>query len=149
MSLAEAAKASLPSSTLRSNAMIGIVLYAFGLVLNEIGKNLSQLWLVPYADTISGLGFVIALYTASLSGVGTRLMVVIGLIYGIGTFYVGESDATYASSGAQIGSGGLSHDVGLGLVGFTLIFLVALSFYLTRVRTRHGGRPMQDPGSIN
>jgi len=65
MSLAETAKPALPSSTLRSYAMIGIVFYAFGLVLNEIGNGLAQVWLVPYADTISVLGFVIALYTTS------------------------------------------------------------------------------------
>jgi hypothetical protein len=145
MSSAEAAKPALPSSTLRSYAMIGIVLYGFGVVLNEIGNGLTQLWLVPYADTISALGFVIALYTASLSGVGTRLMVVIGLIYGIGTFYVSEPDTTYAASGLRIGS--YSHDVGLGLIGFTLIFLIGLSFYLTRVKRAHTLQPKTDPGS--
>ena len=149
MSLAEGAKLAPPNSTLRSYAMIGIVLYAFGLVLNEIGRNLSQAWLIPYADTISGLGFVIALFTASLSGVGTRLMVLIGLIYGVGTFYVGESDATYAASGYQIGSLSTNHDVGLGLVGFTLILLVALSFYLTRQKKAPTTQPRVDPGSSN
>lgn len=149
MSMAEASKAALPSSTLRSYAMIGIVLYAFGLVLNEIGKNVSQVWLVPYADTISGLGFVVALYTASLAGVGTRLMVLIGLIYGVGTFYVSEADATYAASGLQIGSLSTNHDVGLGLVGFTMILLVALAFYLTRQKTGHPTQPRVDPGSTS
>src|SRR5256885_5807338 len=75
MSVAEAARPALPSSTIRSYAMIGIVFYAFGLVLNEIGNGLAQVWLVPYADTISVLGFVIALYTTSLAGLGTRLTV--------------------------------------------------------------------------
>ena len=42
MSVAEAARPALPSSTIRSYAMIGIVLYAFGLVLNEIGNGLAQ-----------------------------------------------------------------------------------------------------------
>ena len=145
MSLAEAAKPAPPSSTLSSYAMIGIVLYAFGLVLNEIGTGLTQLWLIPFADTISGLGFVVALYTASLSGVGTRLIVVIGLVFGIGTFYASELPDTYSASMIQIGSLSLSHDVGLGLVSFTIILLVALSFYLTRVRPAH--QPTQDPGS--
>jgi len=104
MSLAEAAKPALPSSTIRSYAMIGIVLYAFGLVLNEIGNGLTQLWLVPYADTISALGFVIALYTATLAGLGTRLTVLIGLVYGIGIFYVSEPENTYTASGFRIGS---------------------------------------------
>src|SRR5216683_2713023 len=110
MSLAEGAKPALPSSTIRSYAMIGIVLYAFGLVLNEIGNGLTQLWLVPYADTISALGFVIALYTATLAGLGTRLTV---------------------------------------LIGFTMILLIALAFYLTRVKSARGTLPKQDPGSTN
>jgi hypothetical protein len=145
MSSTDVAKAALPSSTLRSYAMIGIVLYAFGVLLSEIGNNIPLLWLIPYADTLSALGFVIALYTASLSGVGTRLMVVIGLIYGIGTFYVSEPESTYTASGLRIGS--YSHDVGLGLIGFTLIFLIGLSFYLTRARRAHTAQPKMDPGS--
>jgi hypothetical protein len=147
MSLAEAAKPALPSSTVRSYAMIGIVLYAFGVVLNEIGNGLAQLWLVPYADTISALGFVIALYTATLAGVGTRLTVLIGLIYGIGIFYVSEPDPTYLASGLKIGS--YTHDVGLGLIGFTMILLIALAFYLTRVKSAHRSPPRQDPGSTS
>ena len=145
MSLAEAAKPALPSSTIRSYAMIAIVLYAFGLVLNEIGNRLTQLWLVPYADIISALGFVIALYTATLAGLGTRLTILIGLVYGIGIFYVSEPDSTYVASGFKIGS--LSHDVGLGLVGFTMVFLIALAFYLTRVKSGHGALSKVDPGS--
>ena len=149
MSLAEAAKPALPSSTIRSYAMIGIVLYAFGLVLNEIGNGLTQLWLVPYADTISALGFVIALYTAALAGLGTRLTVLIGLVYGIGFFFVSEPDATYAASGLKIGSYNTTHDVGLGLIGFMMIFLIALAFYLTRAKSSRGSSPKQDPGSTN
>ena len=145
MSLAEASKTVLPSSTVRSYAMIGIVLYAFGLVLNEIGNNLTLLWLVPYPDTISALGFVIALYTASLAGLGTRLTVLIGLIYGIGIFYVSEPDATYVASGLKVGS--YSHDIGLGLIGFAMTLLIALAFYLTRVKRAHTTQPKTDPGS--
>src|SRR5438128_10813227 len=126
MSLVEAAKPAPPSSTIRSYAMIGIVLYAFGLVLNEIGNRLTQLWLVPYADTRTALGFVIALYTASLAGLGTRLTVLIGRMYGIAILYVSEPDATYVASGLKISSYNASHLVGLGLIGFTMTLLIAL-----------------------
>jgi hypothetical protein len=129
--------------------MIGIVLYAFGFVLNSIGNSLTQFWLIPYATTISALGFVVALYTASLAGLGTRLVVLIGLVYGIGTFYVVEPDLTYANSGVQIGSANMSHYVGLGLVGFTMVLLVALAFYFTRVKSPHSSLPKVDPGSQN
>jgi hypothetical protein len=146
MSLAEVVKPALPSSTLRSYATIGIVLYAFGVLLNEIGNNLTQLWLVPYADTISALGFVVAVYTAALSGVGTRLTVLLGLIYGIGTFYVSEPESTITAAGLKIGT--YSHDVGLGLVGFTLILLIALSFYMTRTKKAPLISPKQDAGMV-
>ena len=149
MSLAEVAKPAPPNSTIRSYAMIGIVLYAFGLVLNEIGNGLTQLWLVPYADTISALGFVIALYTAALAGLGTRLTVLIGLIYGIGIFYVSEPDATYVASGLKISSYNTTHFVGLGLIGFTMILLIALAFYLTRAKSGRRPLPKQDPGSTS
>ncbi len=145
MSTAEVARPVPPNSTLRSYATIGIVLYAFGVLLNEIGNGLAQFWLVPFADTVSALGFVIALYTASLSGVGTRLAVFLGLIYGVGTFYVSEPDSTYAASGFKIGS--YSHDVGLGLIGFTLLLLIALSFYMTRTKKLHAVQSRQDPGT--
>jgi hypothetical protein len=146
MSIAEVTKPVLPSSTLRSYATIGVVLYAFGVLLNEIGNGLTQLWLVPFADTISALGFVVAVYTASLSGVGTRLTVFLGLIYGVGTFYVSEPDTTYAASGLKIGS--YSHDVGLGLIGFTLLLLIALSFYLTRAKKAKVVPPRIDVGAV-
>src|SRR2546425_10994656 len=126
MSPAEASKPALPSSTLRSYAMIGIVLYAFGLVLNEIGNGLTQLWLVPYADTISALGFVIALFPATLAGLGTRFTVLMGLIYGIRIFYVSEPDATYAASGLKITAYNTTHAVGPALIGFSMILLIAL-----------------------
>src|SRR5216110_1241667 len=149
MSLAEAAKPALPSSTIRSYAMIGIVLYTFGLVINEIGNGLAQKWLVPYADTISALGFVIAFYTAALAGLGTRLTVLIGLLYGIGLFYVSGPDPTYVASGLKISSYNTTHFVGLGLIGFTMILLIALAFYLTRAKSGRRTLPKQDPGSTS
>jgi hypothetical protein len=92
---------------------------------------------------------VIALYTAALAGLGTRLTVLIGLIYGIGIFYVSEPDATYAASGLKIASYNTTHNVGLGLIGLTMILLIGLAFYLTRVKSAHRTLPKQDPGSTS
>ena len=147
MSQGEGARTIPPSSTLRSYAIFGIVLYAFGLVLNEIGRNLTQLWLIPYADTLGGLGFVVALYTAAIAGVGTRLIVLIGLLYGVGLFYAG--DATYLATGFQIGSNNMTHYVGVGLIGFTMILLVALAFLMTRQKRPRAVQARTDPGSSN
>lgn len=145
MSLGEGSRTIPPSSTLRSYAIFGIVLYAFGLVLNEIGRNLTQLWLIPYADTLGGLGFVVALYTATLAGAGTRLIVLIGLLYGVGLFYAG--DATFLATGFQIGSNNMTHYVGVGLIGFTMVLLVALAFLMTRQKKSRTGQARIDPGS--
>ena len=148
MSMAEA-KPALPNSTLRSYAMMGIVFWAFGFVLNRIGNLLAQFWLIPYADTLSGLGFVVALYTATLAGIGTRLTVLIGLIFGIGIFYAGEPDTTHLASGVSFGlSQSTNVLIGQGLVAFTTVFLVALAFYLTRAKHGHP-TPRIDPGSSN
>ncbi len=143
------ANSPLPSSTIRSYALIGIVLYVFGFVLNGIGNGLDQLWLVPYADTVSALGFVVAVYTASLAGVSTRLIVTIGVIYGLGTFYLGEPHSTHRASGLGFGlehSGfnTLSHiNIGLGLITFATVLLVALAYYKTRTRRAKPSTPAQ------
>jgi len=133
MSAAASANQSLPNSTIRSYGLIGIVLYAFGFVLNGIGNSLSQYWLVPYADTITALGFVIALYTATLAGVSTRTVVLIGLVYGIGTFYLGEPHSTHVASGLGFGLDHMIHIyIGLGLVTAATVVLVSLAYYRTR-----------------
>ena len=124
---------SLPSSTVRSYAMIGAVIYAFGFVLNGIGNGLTQLWLVPYGDTMSGLGFVIALYAATTAGVSTREILLLGIVYGVGTFYVGEPHSTHIDSGLGFGLSHMTHiDIGLGLISFATGLLVVLAFYKTR-----------------
>ncbi len=135
MGVAASANPVLPSSTVRSYALTGIVLYAFGFVLNGIGNGLDQFWLVPYADTISALGFVVAVYSASLAGVSTREIVVIGSVYGVGTFYLGEPHSTHVASGLGLGLDHMTHIyVGLGLVTFTTVILVGLAFYRTRAK---------------
>jgi hypothetical protein len=135
MSTAASAGPTLPNSTVRSYALIGIVLYAFGFVLNGIGNSLSQYWLVPYADTVTALGFVVALYTATLAGISTRTVVLIGLLYGVGTFYLGEPHSTHIASGLGFGLEHMTHiDIGLGLVTTATVLLVALAYYKTRTK---------------
>ena len=146
MNMVESAKPALPSSTLRSYALIGIVLYAFGFVLNGIGNGLAQFWLVPYADTVGALGFVVAVYSASLAGVSTRVIAVIGLVYGIGTFYVGEPHSTHVASGLGFGWAHMTHTyVGLGLISFATVLSAALTFYLTREKPSHPTQPRLEP----
>ena len=60
-----------------------------------------------------------------------------------------EPDATYVASGLKISSYNTTHFVGLGLIGFTMILLIALAFYLTRAKSSHRTLPKQDPGSTS
>ncbi len=116
----------LPSSTVRSYALIAIVIYVFGFVLNGIGNSLTQLWLVPYADTMSALGFVIAVFAASLAGVSARRVALVGVIYGVGTFYLGEPHSTHVASGIGFGFEHMGHiNMGLGLISFATASLVS------------------------
>lgn len=116
----------LPSSTVRSYALIAIVIYVFGFVLNGIGNSLTQLWLVPYADTMSALGFVIAVFAASLAGVSARGIALVGVIYGVGTFYLGEPHSTHVASGIGFGFEHMGHiNMGLGLISFATASLVS------------------------
>ncbi len=132
----------LPSSTIRSYALIGIVIYIFGFVLNGIGNGLDQLWLVPFADTMSGLGFVIALYAATLAGLGTRGIAFMGVVFGLGTFYLGEPHTTHAASGIGFGLTHMTHIyIGLGLVTFATASLILLVFYLTRTKRQSKSEP--------
>jgi len=129
----------LPSSTVRSYALIGMVIYVFGFVLNGIGNGLEQFWLVPYADTMSGLGFIISLYAASLAGISTRGIALMGVVYGIGTFYIGEPHSTHIASGIGFGFEHMTHIyIGLGLITLVTASLAALVFYKTRKRGTSG-----------
>jgi uncharacterized membrane protein YedE/YeeE len=78
------------SSPLRL-ALVGVVLFFVGFVLNGFANSATNLlWMTPYADTITALGFVFAILGAVRAGSSTREILIVGLVFGIGTFYVGE-----------------------------------------------------------
>jgi len=75
----------------RKLALAGIVLFLVGFILGGVGNQVSgALPVIPFADTLTALGFVLALFAASRAGSALREILVVGIVFGIGTFYVGE-----------------------------------------------------------
>src|SRR5260370_16386435 len=115
------------------------------MLLKQGGQGPVQIRLLPPPAVTSVGGFVLASSTATLAGLGTRLTVLIGLVYGIGIFYVSEPDATYAASGLKIASYNMTHYVGLGLIGFTMIFFIRPPFFLPPPNSSPEPPPQQHP----
>jgi hypothetical protein len=118
----------------RKLALTGIVLYIVGFVLGGVGNQVSgALPVTPVADTLTALGFVLALFGAVKAGSRIRQILVVGIIFGIGTFYVGEPHSTHIGSGIGFGLEHLTHIfIGLLLIMAATVISVILSFYHTR-----------------
>ncbi len=88
----------------RKYGVVGVVLFVVGFVLGGVGNTVSgALWIVPYSDTLDALGFVLALFGAALAGSTIREIVIVGIIFGVGTFYVGEPHATHIGPDSDSG----------------------------------------------
>ncbi len=88
---------------------------------------------IPFADTMTALGFVLALLGAVLAGSTLREVLIIGIIFGIGTFYVGEPHSTHIGSGWGLGLEHMTHIfVVLALIGTATATSAVLAFYHTR-----------------
>ncbi len=118
----------------RKSALAGIGLFLIGFGLGGVGNSAETLlWITPFGDTLTGLGFVLSLLGAARAGSSAMEMVIIGIIFGVGTFYLGEPHLTHIQSGFGFG---LEHPVhiftGLGLVAAATAIASVLAFYHTR-----------------
>ncbi len=123
-----------PKSLSRKSALVGIGLFLLGFVLGGVGNSAETfLWITPFGDTFTGLGFVLSLLGAARAGSSSGEMIIIGVIFGVGTFYLGEPHPTHIQSGFGFG---LEHPVhvfiGLGLVAAATAIASVLAFYHTR-----------------
>jgi len=123
----------------RRLGLVGLGLFFLGFGLNGVGNlptpssQPSLLWVVPFADTLSALGFVLSLFGAAGAGSSTREIAIVGIVFGVGTFYVGEPHSTHIASGVGFGLDHLPHIfIGLGLFAAATAAATFLSFYHTR-----------------
>jgi len=118
----------------RKIALLGIVLFFVGFSLGGVGNQIQgALPVIPLADTLTALGFVLGLFGASRAGSTLQQILVVGIIFGIGTFYVGEPHSTHIGSGLGLGLEHLTHIfIGLALMMTATVLSVVLTFYHTR-----------------
>ena len=84
----------------RKLAVIGIILFFVGFALGGVGNQVQgALFVIPFADTITVLGFVLAELAAARGGSRIRQILIVGIVFGIGTFYLGEPHSTHVDSG--------------------------------------------------
>src|SRR5947209_19554659 len=123
--------------TPRKLAVLGLVLFFVGFALGGVGNQVTgALVVIPFADTITALGFVLALFAAARAGTRIRQILIVGIIYGIGTFYLGEPHSTHVDSGFGLGLEHIQHiSLGLLLIMISTIVSVVLAYYHTRTVT--------------
>ena len=121
----------------RKLAVLGLVLFFVGFALGGVGNQVSgALVVLPFADTITALGFVLALSAAVRAGSRIRQILIVGIVYGIGTFYVGESHENHVGSGFGLGLAHIQHiSLGLLLMIIATAVSVVLAYYHTRTVT--------------
>jgi len=121
----------------RKLAVLGLILFFVGFALGGVGNQVSgALVLLPFADTITALGFVLAVSAAVRAGSRIRQILIVGIIYGIGTFYLGEPHSTHVDSGFGLGLSHIQHiSLGLLLMVIATVTSVVLAYYHTRTAT--------------
>ena len=121
----------------RKLAVLGLILFFVGFALGGVGNQVSgALVVLPFADTITALGFVLAVSAAVRAGSRIRHILIVGILYGIGTFYAGEPHSTHVGSGFGFGLEHLQH-IFLGLIFMIIatVVSVVLAYYNTRTVT--------------
>jgi hypothetical protein len=121
-------------SSPRKLALMGIIFFLVGFGLGGVGNQIQgALPVIPLADTLTALGFVLALFAASRAGSSIQQILVVGIVYGVGTFYAGEPHSTHVGSGLGFGLEHLTHIfIGLALMMTATVISVALTFYQTK-----------------
>jgi len=121
----------------RKLAVIGIILFFVGFALGGVGNQVQgALFVIPFADTITVLGFVLAVLAAARAGSRIRQILIVGIVFGIGTFYLGEPHSTHVDSGFGLGLEHIQHIfLGLLLWMIATVISVVLAYYNTRTVT--------------
>ncbi len=116
----------------RRIASFGLLSYFVGLILQSVG-NAAQIYpIVPFAIVLFALGYVLVVTEAVHAGASLRAMVVIGIIFGFGLFYVGEPHEVHVGSGLGFGLSHFPGHIVLGEVLITIATLVAASIAIRK-----------------
>jgi hypothetical protein len=115
-------------------ALTGLVLWLGGFALGGVGNSGTAFrWMTIPGDILTMLGTVLAVAGAAWAGSSALQMTSVGVVLGLGIFYVGEPHDTHTLSGLGFGLDHLVHIfVGLGLWAAATVLAVLLAFYHTR-----------------
>lgn len=117
----------------RRYALVGVGLFLLAWVLGGVGETQGLHVLVPFADTVLSLGFVLALLGAILAGASLWQVVAIGILSGVGHFYKGQDHATHILSGLGFGLEHTPHIlIGGVLLGIATAAAAVLAYHYTR-----------------
>ncbi len=117
----------------RKYGLAGVGLFIVGFLLGGIANSAEEyLPLASIGDTLTGLGFVLSIIGAARAGSSIRELLVIGTVFGIGTFYLAEPHPTHEQSGIGFGLEHLTHIfIGLALIALATAAGAILSFHRT------------------
>jgi hypothetical protein len=120
------------------HGITGLAIHLAGFALGFIGEGLvlqgvigiesGIAVLVPFADSLYGLGLVIVVAIAARAGVPLKYLLVAGAVIGIGLFYKSAVHEIHIASGLGFG---LSHPLHIGIGAILITLSVAALVVLT------------------
>lgn len=116
----------------RKYALLGVGVFLLGFLLGAVGSVFGLEPIVPFADVLVLLGFVLSVYGLVLAAGPPTQIVVVGALYGLGEFYKGQDHGTHIASGIGFG---LPHPLhilmGLLIMTSATVLTAALAYYHT------------------
>lgn len=115
-------------------ALAGLALWFGGFALGGVANsNDAFLWMTVPGDILTSLGTVLAVAGAVWAGSSPLQIIPVGIVLGLGIFYVGELHETHDASGLGFGLDHITHIfIGLGLWAAATVLAAFLAFYHTR-----------------
>lgn len=115
-------------------AVAGLGLWVIGFVLGGVGNSdPSFLWMTIPGDALTIVGTVLAIAGAVSAGTSVLQITSVGILFGLGIFYVGEPHTTHNASGIGFGLDHIVHIyIGLGLWAAATVIATFLAIYHTR-----------------
>ena len=115
-------------------ALAGLGLWLIGFALGGVGNSdPSFLWMTIPGDALTTVGTVLAVAGAVSAGTSALQTTFVGILFGLGIFYVGEPHTTHVASGVGFGLEHIVHVyLGLGLWAAATVIAAVLAIYHTR-----------------